>query len=81
MMMLMFMRGDVDYDDGDADVICFMPTLEGHTSCRGAVRERRLRLAFEDQFVHPVPWRNSFALLRSPREGLHHRESEVPLLC
>ena len=74
MMALMIMMVDVDYDEGDADVACFISTLEGHTSCRGAVRERRLRLAFEDQFVHPVPWRDSFALLRSPREGLHRRQ-------
>ena len=29
MMVLMFMRGDADYDDGDAGVILFMSTLEG----------------------------------------------------
>ena len=83
MMALMIMRVDADCDDGDAGVIFSISTLEGHTSCRVAVRDRRLRLAFEDQFQVKVEgaWRYSCAVLRSPFKGLYHREPEVPLSC
>ena len=41
LMMLMFMRGDADYDDGDADVICSCQRSRG-------TRLAEVRCASED---------------------------------